>query len=83
MYLAGTEYTVGSTTLTSSNGNIYYYLYYSNGSYYSGCSVASSAGALAAVIRGSQGYYTALANVQGGNVTQYHYGDINIEGRVS
>lgn len=83
MYLGGAEYAVGSTTLTSGNGNIYYYLYYSSGSYYSGCSLASSATALAAVIRGSQGYYTALANVQGGNVTQCHYGDIRIDGRVS
>ena len=83
MYLGGAEYAVGSTTLTSSNGTVYYYVYYSSGSYYSGCSVAASASALAAVIRGSQGYYTALANVQGGNVTQCHYGDIRIDGRVS
>ena len=83
MYLGGAEYAVGSTTLTSSNGTVYYYVYYSSGSYYSGCSVAASASALAAVIRGSQGYYTALANVQGGKVTQCHYGDIRIDGRVS
>lgn len=83
MYLGGAEYAVGSTTLTSSNGTVYYYVYYSSGSYYSGCSVAASASALAAVIRGSQGYYTALANVLGGNVTQCHYGDIRIDGRVS
>lgn len=83
MYLGGAEYAVGSTTLTSSNGTVYYYAYYSSGSYYSGCSVAASASALAAVIRGSQGYYTALANVQGGTVTQCHYGDIRIDGRVS
>lgn len=83
MYLGGAEYAVGSTTLTSSNGTVYYYVYYSSGSYYSGCSVAASASALAAVIRGSQGYYTALANVQGGSVTQCHYGDIRIDGRVS
>lgn len=83
MYLGGTEYTVASSTLTSANGTVYYYLYYSGGSYYSGCSVAASAGALSDNIRGSQGYYTALANVQGGNVTQCHYGDITIEGRVS
>jgi len=82
MYLGGTEYAVASSTLTSSNGTVYYYVYYSSGSYYSGCSVAGSASALAAVIRGSQGYYTALANVQGGNVTQCHYGDIRIDGRV-
>ena len=83
MYLGGAEYAVASSTLTSSNGTVYYYVYYSSGSYYSGCSVAASASALAAVIRGSQGYYTALANVQGGNVTQCHYGDIRIDGRVS
>lgn len=83
MCLGGAEYAVGSATLTSSNGTVYYYVYYSSGSYYSGCSVAASASALAAVIRGSQGYYTALANVQGGNVTQCHYGDIRIDGRVS
>ena len=82
MYLGGAEYAVASSTLTSSNGTVYYYVYYSSGSYYSGCSVAGSASALAAVIRGSQGYYTALANVQGGNVTQCHYGDIRIDGRV-
>ena len=83
MYLGGAEYAVTSTTLTSSNGTVYYYVYYSSGSYYSGCSVAGSASALAAVLRGSQGYYTALANVQGGSVTQCHYGDIRIDGRVS
>ena len=83
MYLGGAEYAVGSATLTSSNGTVYYYVYYSGGTYYSGCSVAASASALAAVIRGSQGFYTALANVQGGAVTQCHYGDVRIDGRVS
>ena len=83
VYLGGAEYATTSATLTSSNGTVYYYMYYSGGSYYSGCSLAASASALAAVIRGSQGYYTALANVQGGSVTQCHYGDIRIDGRVS
>ena len=82
MYLGGAEYAVGSTTLTSSNGTVYYYVYYSSGSYYSGCSVAASASALASAIRGSAGFYTALAYVSGGSVTQYHYGDIRIDGRV-
>jgi hypothetical protein len=83
MYLGGVEQSIGSTTLTSSNGTVYYYVYYSSGSYYSGCSLAASALALAANIRGSQGFYTALANVSGGVATQYHYGDIRIDGRVS
>ena len=83
MYLGGTEYAVGSTTLTSSNGTVYYYVYYSSGSYYSGCSVAASASALGSAIRGSQGFFTALANVSGGVVTQCHYGDVRIDGRVS
>ena len=82
MYLGGVEHTVASSTLTSSNGTVYYYVYYSSGSYYSGCSVAASASALATAIRGSQGYFTALANVSGGTVTQCHYGDIRIDGRV-
>ena len=82
MYLGGAEYAVASSTLTSSNGTVYYYVYYSGGSYYSGCSIAASASALASAIRGSAGYYTALATVSGGVVKQCHYGDIRIDGRV-
>jgi len=85
MYLAGSETSEAGTSMTSSNGNVYYYLYYSGGSYISGYTVASSpaqfSGGLSAAVYSSQGVYYALGNVSGGSVTQYHYGDIHVDGR--
>jgi hypothetical protein len=71
------------TSVASSNGNVYFYLYYSNG-YHSGVEIAESAAALtsASLITGSAGFYTVLATVTSQYVTQYQYGTFRIDGRV-
>lgn len=81
--LGGTESTIASTSVTSADGNVYFYMYY-DGNYNVGIEIASSASALtsAAAITGSAGYYTAIASVNNNIVTQYQYGNISINGRI-
>ena len=83
LYLGGVESAVAATSVVSANGNLYFYMFY-NGTYSSGFEIATSANSLtsAAVITGSAGYYTAIANINNNVVTQYQYGNISIYGRV-
>lgn len=82
--LGGSEVNIPATSVASSNGNVYFYLYYSNNVYHSGVEIAASAGALtnAADVTGSAGYYTALAKINTTGIQQYQYGNIDINGRV-
>lgn len=81
--IGGVESMIASTSITSADGNVYFYTYYDNG-YSVGVEIASSAGGLtsAAEITGSAGYYTAIANINNNIVTQYQYGNILINGRI-
>ena len=84
LYIGGTETNIAMSTISSATGTVYFFCYYANSTYIHGVEIASSAAALtsASVVTGSAGYYVALANVTTEGVSQRHFGDIIIEGRI-